>query len=88
MVIRRIPLWITNRVGKSATERDEHAEPTTSHASSDPSRASLPNSVELRMKRLLASAMQETSMPFSGSKNAIPCGKDALEEFSPMFSTK
>ncbi|KAK6060465.1 hypothetical protein COOONC_01874, partial [Cooperia oncophora] len=45
----------------------------------------LPKPVEMKMKRMLASAMQEDSSS-DGSSAGIPCGREALEEFSPNFS--
>lgn len=41
----------------------------------------------LVLQRMLASAMQEVSLsPPTGESYGIPCGRDALEEFSPNFS--
>ncbi|KAK6055356.1 hypothetical protein COOONC_07140 [Cooperia oncophora] len=58
-----------------------------SHASTSTSQeiGNLPKPVEMKMKRMLASAMQEDS-PSAGSSAGIPCGREALEEFSPNFS--
>ncbi|KIH67559.1 ATG protein [Ancylostoma duodenale] len=67
---------------ESATESEQD----TPTSSTTQSAVAIPKPVEMKMKRMLASAMQERTIS-SGSSGAIPCGRDALEEFSPNFST-
>ncbi|XGW33403.1 hypothetical protein V3C99_017658 [Haemonchus contortus] len=62
--------------------QSEHDTPTPSASQST---SSLPKPVEMKMKRMLASAMQEIS-PSGSDGSGIPCGREALEEFSPNFS--
>ncbi|RCN53519.1 ATG protein [Ancylostoma caninum] len=64
----------------AASEQDTPVSSTTQSA------VTIPKPVEMKMKRMLASAMQERTIS-SSSSGAIPCGRDALEEFSPNFST-
>ncbi|VDM61936.1 unnamed protein product [Angiostrongylus costaricensis] len=71
---------------KITSKRSKHDEPTT-FASSEALPTNSPNPVEIKMKRMLASAMQETPLSFSGPTNSVPYGKVALEEFSPTYST-
>ncbi|VDL71480.1 unnamed protein product [Nippostrongylus brasiliensis] len=49
--------------------------------------ASVPKPIEMKIKQMVESAMQEISSSASpASSTGIPCGADALEEFSPNFS--
>ncbi|VDM79498.1 unnamed protein product, partial [Strongylus vulgaris] len=66
--------------GTIVSERDNYA-PSVSQST-----VSIPKPLEMKMKRMLASAMEEkTSDSLYG---AISCGKDALEEFSPNFANQ
>ncbi|VDO91146.1 unnamed protein product [Heligmosomoides polygyrus] len=70
---------------RSEDEASYECETPTSATSHDAS--GIPRPVEMKMKRMLASAMQEVSLsPPTGESYGIPCGRDALEEFSPNFS--
>ncbi|VDK53877.1 unnamed protein product [Cylicostephanus goldi] len=46
---------------------------------------SIPKPLEMKMKRMLASAIEEKT---SDSLGSVSCGRDALEEFSPNFANQ
>ncbi|KAK5976929.1 hypothetical protein GCK32_001582 [Trichostrongylus colubriformis] len=78
---------VSARHSVDSCEDSIHGERSTPTPSTSQDTGSLPKPVEIKMKRMLASAMQEISPSVSEDPSAaILCGREALEEFSPNFS--
>ncbi|KAK6032630.1 ATG protein [Ostertagia ostertagi] len=81
------PKEVSKCPSMDSCEDSSPAERNASTPSTSQEIGNLPKPVEMKMKRMLASAMQEVSpSPSGGASAGIPCGRDALEEFSPNFS--